>query len=882
MTLQLQLVASAVTPQADNSALAYTALTDQSGEANHPTSGGALYRTASGPLGDPCVEFTALSSHSFALPDFMSGFTEGEFFAFIKCKQDPSTNDNNSGPILRAGDNGSGFANAYPYTDGDIFDDFGSTVRKSVGDPSTSMAVWHLLNVSSQSGEWRMVLYDTTGAVIHSFSTATNAVDWTTAPTLGRDSRLGYFNGYLTEITVFDEVLSLTDRATERNRYFSTYTVNSGTTSVALLTATSVRVSHTAATPSSKAPFDYQFQQADDNAGAPDTWADLGSVQSNVANGVAPSTQDATGLTTDNIYWFRVKVTDDDAAETFSDPAAIQVRVGDDYFVSDSDGSDSDDGLSQANAWATVGKVNTLRVVPGDTVSLNGGDTFSGSLEIDPVAQPSVSLPITVNAYGTGTVTIDPGDSYAIRVLNSGHVTIDGTSIAIEGPGFTLTSSYPTLDAETTSDEGGIKVATTTADVAHAGVTIDGATIEGCLHGIEFVASDPDATEAHDDVEITGCVITNCGVSGIMTRGQGADGTFIHDHKGQLYNNWLIDGNVIDECYGFNDFDWGDPTVAWSGFGMFLMNHQDLLCSNNLVHHCGEAGSTAGSGGPVGIILLESIDSIVRRNEVHNQYDAGGPDGNGIDFEACQNCIAEYNRVWDCEGSGLMAYAQLPGGFQTNQNNTFRYNIVYNCGTKDFGASAVRTYSTAKWYHNTFHLTKVVGGTTELMFVDTTGNEFYNNIFSVAGGADFGDFHADTVLKGNCYHVGAGSTFVIRIGGVEYNSLADMQAAGYEMEGETPLGAEGDPLFLAAPGTTGELLPSGDPSTFSDFDIQDGSAAIGCGVDLSEYGITPPTTDWHGETIPEGQFDAGAVAFIEEAVSGSFGVFESAIIMGAY
>ena len=51
-------------------------------------------------------------------------------------------------------------------------------------------------------------------------------------------------------------------------------------------------------------------------------------------------------------------------------PAAVT------YYVSSSTGNDSDDGLSEANAFATIAKVNALNLQPGDRVLFKCGDVW--------------------------------------------------------------------------------------------------------------------------------------------------------------------------------------------------------------------------------------------------------------------------------------------------------------------------------------------------------------------------------------------------------------------------------------------------------------------------------------------------------------------------
>ncbi len=46
------------------------------------------------------------------------------------------------------------------------------------------------------------------------------------------------------------------------------------------------------------------------------------------------------------------------------------------YYVSSSTGDDNHDGLSEANAFATIAKVNALNLQPGDRVLFKCGDVW--------------------------------------------------------------------------------------------------------------------------------------------------------------------------------------------------------------------------------------------------------------------------------------------------------------------------------------------------------------------------------------------------------------------------------------------------------------------------------------------------------------------------
>jgi hypothetical protein len=76
-------------------------------------------------------------------------------------------------------------------------------------------------------------------------------------------------------------------------------------------------------------------------------------------------------------------------------PAAVT------YYVSSSTGSDSDDGLSEANAFATIAKVNALNLQPGDRVLLKCGDVWHAEQLV--LSKSGTELaPIVFSSYPEG------------------------------------------------------------------------------------------------------------------------------------------------------------------------------------------------------------------------------------------------------------------------------------------------------------------------------------------------------------------------------------------------------------------------------------------------------------------------------------------------
>ena len=71
------------------------------------------------------------------------------------------------------------------------------------------------------------------------------------------------------------------------------------------------------------------------------------------------------------------------------------------YYVSSIDGDDSNDGLSEDKAFATLDKINEITLQPGDEVLLEKGSVFEDqALHIK--GSGSEEAPIIVSTYGEG------------------------------------------------------------------------------------------------------------------------------------------------------------------------------------------------------------------------------------------------------------------------------------------------------------------------------------------------------------------------------------------------------------------------------------------------------------------------------------------------
>jgi Bacterial TSP3 repeat len=177
---------------------------DQSGGGNNAvqTSGGSQPTLVANALnGRPVVHFNG--NQYLALPNLMNGASAGEIFIVVK-----SATDGADRRMMRFGT--SGYASAYPWSDGKVYEDFGSTVNYGLGNPPQALNQYHIYNVSSRTNEW-VARFD--GVEEH--RETNNTVGFRPDPFIGHGNNEN-FAGDMAEIIIYDHVLTPAERkATE-------------------------------------------------------------------------------------------------------------------------------------------------------------------------------------------------------------------------------------------------------------------------------------------------------------------------------------------------------------------------------------------------------------------------------------------------------------------------------------------------------------------------------------------------------------------------------------------------------------------------------------------------------------------------------------------
>lgn len=179
-------------------------LKDLSGNGNHPTVNSSPVLTTGGPNGMPFWDFSG--THYITFPNVFAALTVCEVFVVVKRADNTNNHDFlwNFSAVLGNG------GTRFPFPgDGGIYDDFGTTARKTTGVPTNSPVTDYIVyNVTTKSGGWTSRINGT-----QHFTTATNTVGFNTTCQLGRVSAAEWFYGSVVDFIAYNRELSSTERA---------------------------------------------------------------------------------------------------------------------------------------------------------------------------------------------------------------------------------------------------------------------------------------------------------------------------------------------------------------------------------------------------------------------------------------------------------------------------------------------------------------------------------------------------------------------------------------------------------------------------------------------------------------------------------------------
>ncbi len=539
------------------------------------------------------------------------------------------------------------------------------------------------------------------------------------------------------------------------------------------------------------------------------------------------------------------------AASHFSASAAT-------YYVRPG-GADNKSGTSIANAWQTIGKLNGVAFGPGDTILLEGGSTFSGSIYFDSADGGSETVPVILNSYdpatgaglptgapASGRATINAGTSYGLYAYNSGGLDVRNVNFAGSG-------------ATVNTNDGLSFYNDLAGNVRKKRIYVEGVEVSG-FGKWGFVLGSGNGLSGYDDVRVTNSVFRHNLRGGLGTYGVAFNTATKNYANTNVYVAW---------CKAHNND--GDPaSTTNTGNGIVLGSVNGGTIERCVAHDNGINNKP--SEGPVGIWTYDATAVIIQLNESYRNRTGSTGDGDGFDLDQnVTNSVLQYNYSHDNDGAGYLVYAGIG---KPNSGNVVRYNISQNdCRKLGYGAIMVAgDVNGADVYHNIVYITSPTNNTDPAAIrvsniTKTPKNvRVRNNIFITRKGVNNvrlvrGEADATYSFQRNLYFAEEGTAFRITWGATTHTSLASWLNAALTQErvGGNIVALTADPL-VTNPGAAPTLDNAALLETLTAYRLQVGSPAINAGLDLAAlFGVNPGARDYFGGVVPRGPaVDVGA------------------------
>lgn len=422
------------------------------------------------------------------------------------------------------------------------------------------------------------------------------------------------------------------------------------------------------------------------------------------------------------------------------------------YYLSNS-GDDNNEG-TLASPWATLDKISSTSLLPGDKVYFNRGDRFDGHFVVNGSGEEN--NPIIITSYGNGAQPIISGEvgaagggdyKEAILIENNDNITIE--DIEVRNDRTVTRSGVSDEDAFGISIHNG-------SDEIMQNLTFRNLTLKNVfavkpvleredfdgieVSGIRFTCSRN--TEAGKEKNIQNILIEDSYFTNLQRLGI----QFKHSGGNAGIGNDEINRNK-DVIVRNNEF-------YYNGGSAVLPNAvYNCLIENNIFDHPGASTDPRMPARGSSVWNINCINTVVQYNTCLSTR--GYLDSYGIHIDLNnENTFVQYNYMEDCEGG----FVEILAG---NKNAVYRFNVDVNSGFRvsdwNNASSTIYVYSD-RWKepnqaalnlcdgvyinNNTIVInkgTKTNGDPyTTSITSDAKNTYVYNNIFSSTNGAVMG------------------------------------------------------------------------------------------------------------------------------------------------
>ena len=363
------------------------------------------------------------------------------------------------------------------------------------------------------------------------------------------------------------------------------------------------------------------------------------------------------------------------------------------YFIDNAAGRDTNTGLSPADAWQTIDRVNQQTFGPGDSILLKRGGAWHGS-GFKAHGSGNPQAPVTLADYGDPALPLPLIDGIgphepAILLQNVQNWVVRNLELTQHGqvPQALDSNNEKGKDADQSSDE----YMRAVVHVLGLGSVNDSNCGEGCtVRNIRL-----DHLVVHDGswngIYASGGfyqlktarfgVVDNLVVEGVESYNHHKAGieitcTYYQTRIYATSNVWVLDSHLHDN----------------GGDGAMVGPVSNALLDGNLCAHNGRIRNAR-----VGCWTWDSEHTTIQFNESHHNMtplaDGKARDGAGFDLDlGTEDGLIQYNWSHDNEGEGYL-FVSWPVGFGYSRgeshNALMRYNISERDGKKLAGGISV-------------------------------------------------------------------------------------------------------------------------------------------------------------------------------------------------
>jgi hypothetical protein len=423
--------------------------------------------------------------------------------------------------------------------------------------------------------------------------------------------------------------------------------------------------------------------------------------------------------------------------------ANIFITNSKNYYLSSTSGNDTFTGTN-TKPWKSLTKINTVTLLPGDTVFFNKGDSFFGHLV--PKGSGTITNPIVLSAYGAGNKPIISGQvgsagggdyQEAILIQNQDNYVVDGLEIQNER----MTSrviSDSTLSFGIYIYNSGTKVMRnfTIRNSAFRNIyAVKPLLSEEDFNSLKVAGirvSSTKNTIAGSEKHVRDVLIENCYFTDLQRFGI----HFTHDGGNTGIGNDSINRNMNLVVRNNSFYYTGGTCVLPS------MAYNTLIENNNFDHPGASTDPRMPARGSA-VWTWRCFNSVIQKNQC--LHIRGYLDSHGIHIDHQNvNTFIQYNYMKDCEGG----FVEILGG---NLNSVYRFNISENDGWRvnpgwdnsnhtiwisQYISNQVVSYSDSSYiYNNTIYIDSTYSTS---IAINAKNTFIYNNIFYTKGGANIG------------------------------------------------------------------------------------------------------------------------------------------------